>query len=84
MTKVYVLQHEHEHEGSSDVKMIGVYGTEHEAAEARKRLLEAPGFRDRPEGFSIDAYELGQDHWTEGYVSAPLDPDETGTHTQAA
>ncbi len=82
--KVYVLQHEHDLDGSSDVKMIGVYRTERDAAEARNRLSKAPGFRDHPDGFSIDRYELGQDHWTDGYVSVPLDPDKTGKHTEAA
>ncbi len=81
--KVYVLQHEHElDDGSSDVKMIGGYGTEQDAVDACKRLSVAPGFRDHPDGFSIDAYELGEDHWSEGYVSAPSD--KTGNRTEAA
>lgn len=81
---VYVLQHEHDLDGSSDVKLIGVYKTKHDAVEARQRLRKAPGFRDQPDGFSIDAYELGQDHWTEGFVSVPVGSDETGEHTEAA
>jgi hypothetical protein len=28
-----------------------------------------PGFRQHPKGFIIDAYEVGKDHWTEGYVT---------------
>ena len=82
--KVYVLQHEHDLDGSSDVKLIGVYRTEHDAVEARERLSKAPGFKDHPDGFAIDAYELGHDHWTDGFVSAPFDAEATGTHTAAA
>lgn len=65
--KVYILQHEHELDDVADVKMIGVYGTEAEALAARDRLSTAPGFSDQPDGFSVDAYELGQDHWTDGF-----------------
>ena len=72
--KVYVLQHLHElDEGSSDVKLIGVYRTEQDAIAARKRLSAAPGFRESPESFAIDSYAVGQDHWVEGYVPVPTD-----------
>jgi hypothetical protein len=83
--KVYVLQHEHEHDdGSSDVKMIGVYPTERDAVKARERLSRAPGFRDCPDGFSIDPYEVGADHWTDGYTSVPSGTEKAGKHTRAA
>jgi hypothetical protein len=82
--KVYVLQHEHDRDGGSDVKIIGIYKTERAAEEARRRLGRAPGFRDHPEGFSIDAYELGQDHWTDGFASMPSNSDKTGKQTEAA
>ncbi len=49
----------------------------------KKRLgvsFRSPGFRDYPKiidplsnsdesGFYIDEYEIGKDHWTEGYVT---------------
>jgi hypothetical protein len=82
--RVYILQHERDIEGSSDVKMIGVYRTEQDALAARKRLSAAPGFRDHPDGFSIDPYELDQDHLTEGFVSVPVGSDGAGKQTQAA
>ncbi|WP_216321266.1 hypothetical protein [Deinococcus aestuarii] len=69
MTEVFVVQHVNEHEdGSEDVKMIGVYPDHASAEAAVGRLSLQPGFRDRLEGF-IDAYELGNDHWAEGYVT---------------
>ena len=67
---VFVVQHEHElPTGEEDVKFIGVYAS-HAAAEAAcERLRQQPGFSETPEGFSIDRYEIGKDHWTEGYVT---------------
>jgi hypothetical protein len=66
--KVYVLQHEHDLDGdATDVKMVGVYATEADALAAQERMSAAPGFRDHREGFSVDAYEVGQDHWQDGF-----------------
>lgn len=68
---VYLVQHEHGHEdGSSDVKVIGIYATEQDATEACDRLRHLEGFRDHADGFSIDVYEVGRDHWTAGFVPA--------------
>lgn len=78
---VYVLQHERESETGSDVKLVGVYASETDALEATARLTLAPGFRDYPDGFSIDAYELGEDHWTSGFTSSEPEP---ARRTQAA
>jgi len=65
---VYILQHERDlGDDASDVKLIGVYRSEADALAARDRLGAAPGFRDHRDGFSVDAYALGQDHWTEGF-----------------
>jgi hypothetical protein len=35
----------------------------------RQRSLVLSGFRDVPNGFIIDRYTIGQDHWIEGYVT---------------
>jgi hypothetical protein len=32
--------------------------------------LPLPGFRDYPEGFHIDEYQLDQDQWREGFITA--------------
>lgn len=50
--------------------MIGVYVTLADAQAAVERLRHQPGFRDWPDGFSIDEYELGFDHWIEGFATA--------------
>jgi hypothetical protein len=68
MTKIFVVQHEHEWCRREDVKFIGVYATREDAEAAIKRLRNQPGFSDWPDGFSIGEYEIGVDHWTEGFV----------------
>ena len=48
---------------SGRVKLVGIYSSKvlAEAAEARARLL--PGFAEEPGGFTIERYEIDQDHW---------------------
>jgi hypothetical protein len=68
--RVFVLQHVHElSPDNEDVKLIGVYSTEDQAKAATERMVGMPGFREAPDGFHIDTYELDEDHWTEGYVT---------------
>ncbi len=70
MQTVYVLQHVHTiDEDTEDIKMIGVYSTEVLAQSALTRVSSQPGFREAVDGFSIDAYPIDKDHWTEGYIS---------------
>ena len=47
----------------------------YDAAEAaRIRTSGLEGFRDAPDGFLIDRYELDRDHWQEGYITVPVPP----------
>ena len=67
---VYVLQHSHTVDtGEEDVKLIGVYSSREGAETAFARAAALPGFRNAADGFSIDAYELDENHWVEGFVS---------------
>ena len=69
---VYLLSHTHEvNPGEEDDKLIGVYSTPEKAEAARRRALTWPGFRDVPDGFSIDQYEVDSDDygWTQGYIT---------------
>ena len=68
MSPCYVLVHERR--DTEDVKFIGVYSSKFAAEAAIDRLRLAPGFRDYLEGFSIDAYEIDQDHWVEGFIDS--------------
>jgi hypothetical protein len=66
---VYLLQHSYETlSGDDEVKTIGIYSTNTNAIEAIERLNKQPGFRDLPECFIVDKYDLDKDHWTEGFV----------------
>lgn len=70
ITKIaYVLQHSRKIAcGCNEVKFIGVYSSNSEAASTIKKLASQPGFRDYPDGFHIDGYEINKDHWQEGFV----------------
>jgi len=54
-------------ENDDDEKLIGVYRTEEDAKAAIERVKSQPGFVDFPDGFFAEKYELGKDHWTEGF-----------------
>ena len=64
MDKVFVLQHERPEteDQTEDVKLIGAYSPEASAQAAIERLRTQPGFRDHPDDFTIDAYQIGKDH----------------------
>lgn len=67
---VFILWHVHEmSDGEDDAKLIGVYATAEDAVAARLRVLDQPGFRELPEGFHVDRHTVGEDHWTEGYIT---------------
>ncbi|MGD0620711.1 MAG: hypothetical protein ABSB67_24035 [Bryobacteraceae bacterium] len=66
-------------EGEDTELLIGVYQSEADAKEAIERLKEQPGFVAYPEGFTIISYEIGKDHWTEGYARMCGDVDLTDT-----
>jgi hypothetical protein len=63
-------------DGGEDLKVLGLYRTEARAAAAVENARTLPGFRDTPDGFSITAYLLDVDSWTEGYTTVHPD-DET-------
>lgn len=64
MEPVYLLWHNHR----QNHLLIGVYPDEASARAAIERVAGKPGFAEHPEGFEISPYELGRDHWTEGFV----------------
>jgi hypothetical protein len=69
MKHVFLLWYEHGGEQHDDDSvLIGVYSSEVNAAAARERLKDKPGFSERYEAFTIDRYEVNQDHWTKGFI----------------
>jgi hypothetical protein len=69
MGSVFLVQHSREIAGCEDVKLIGAYSSRRDAEAAVSRLAQQSGFREHPTGFHIDEYEIGKDHWVEGFVS---------------
>ena len=69
MNKVFVVQHVHKLDDEEDVKLIGVYRSAESVKAAAARLSLQSGFKDSPNGFSVDPYELDQDNWTEGFIT---------------
>ena len=70
MKSVFLLWHTHElPDQEEDSKLIGVYDSRAAADRARERVGKQPGFADHPGGFIVDEYEIGVDHWTEGFVT---------------
>jgi hypothetical protein len=78
MDDVHLLWYIREWAGGEDTELlIGVYRTEANARDAIERLKNQPGFVEYPEGFLVVPYELGKDHWTEGFARMPRDRDIT-------
>ena len=69
MRTVFVVQHSYEDGEHEETKFIGVYASVADAEAAVARLRDRPGFRNHRDAFTINAYEVGQDHWTEGFIS---------------
>lgn len=68
---MFLVQHEYELDGCDETKLIGTYSSQDAAKAAVKRVSRSPGFRDHPDGFYIDAYEVDEDHWIDGFVTVP-------------
>jgi homoserine kinase type II len=70
MATVFILQHQRSETENhiEDAKFIGAYSSRAAAEAAVERLRSQPGFRDYPDDFSIDEYEIDRDHWTAGFV----------------
>jgi hypothetical protein len=76
MKSVFILQHSYElsETGEEETKFIGVYSSKEKAQEAINRLSLQPGFKDFPDYFFIDEYEIDQDNWCEGFTTETYEP----------
>jgi hypothetical protein len=50
------------------VKVIGIYSSEALAEAAMERARILPGFVDQPDCFTIERYEIDDDHWPRGFI----------------
>jgi hypothetical protein len=65
----FLLWHTHSIDKEEGEKLIGAYASSSEAEAAIQRLKDKRGFREYPDGFEIAEYEIGKDHWTEGFIT---------------
>lgn len=66
--KVYLLQHSYEKDnGCDETKTLGIFSSEENAKDAIQNYINLPGFKDMPDEFYIDVYELDKQHWSEGF-----------------
>jgi hypothetical protein len=81
MNNVYLLWYVREWDEGEDTELlIGVYRSKADATETIERLKGQPGFVAHPEGFEIHDYEVGKDHWTEGFARMIGDVDLLDSH----
>lgn len=68
---VFVLFHVHElANGDEDEKLLGVYASRDQAVSRIEAVYRSlPGFCEEGGEFIVDEYRIGQDQWTEGFVS---------------
>ncbi len=67
---VYLLQHVHRFPNQDeDVKILGIFATREDAETAIAGYKSLEGFKDTPDDFSIDRYELNKREWVEGYMT---------------
>jgi hypothetical protein len=65
---VYILFHINKL-NEDDSKLIGVYSSKEDAQKAKRRLKTLQGFKNSPNSFVIDKYELNKDSWTDGFIT---------------
>ena len=77
---VYLLEHIYQQvEGDYDttkVKTLGIFASKEETESAIEFYKTLKGFKDYPDCFNIDKYELNEKEWTEGFVTIEADEPE--------
>lgn len=70
MVTVFLLQHSYEVNGVENSKIIGIYSSREIAESIVIKYKKLLGFKDYPNDFFIDGYELDEDNWEEGFISS--------------
>jgi hypothetical protein len=66
---VFLLEHFYEDEEYDIVTTIGVYSSNYKAQQAIEKLKKLNKFKDHPDDFIIEEYEIDKDEWTEGFFT---------------
>lgn len=70
MKKIFILQHSYELEnGCDETKLLGVFSSFEKAVQVIQEYKNLPGFKNRPDDFYIDKYEIDKKYWIEGFES---------------
>lgn len=73
MNKVYILYHVYEKNSAlliDEVKILGVFSSEKNAAAAIEYYKTLPGFRDFDKScFEVSESILGREDWSEGFIT---------------
>jgi len=69
MKSVFLLQHSYELDECEETKLIGIYSSREQAETAIQKYKNVLGFKDYPDCFYLDEYELDKDHWEEGFIT---------------
>jgi hypothetical protein len=56
-------------ESGNDVKLLGVYSSRANGESRIDRARQTPGFRDEPNCFLVECYQVDHDEWTAGFVA---------------
>jgi len=65
----FIVHHSYETpDGREHVKLIGAFSSKADAELAIKALRDEPGFKEMPDGFTVELYELNKVHWPKGFV----------------
>lgn len=67
MKSVFLVHHSYELDGCDETKLIGVYSSEEIAKQTVEKFKLYKGFKEKPDCFSVDEYELDADNWVGGY-----------------
>jgi homoserine kinase type II len=65
---VYILFHINKL-NDEDSKIVGVYSSKENAQKAKKKMKTLPGFKDSPNSFILDRYELDKEYWSDGFIT---------------
>ena len=58
-------------QSGDDPKLLGIYATKTDAEGRIERARLQPGFKDELDCILIDTLTLGEDQWTDGFVTIP-------------
>lgn len=66
--KLFLLQHSYEcNDGSVETKVLGIFSNKLWAEDAISEYRNLHGFKEKPNDFYIDEYEIDRKYWEEGF-----------------